>query len=213
MRVLLVDDHVLFREGLVSLVDAQPDLEVVGEAGTVSDAIAQARVLRPDLILMDFNLPDGTGLDATSTILKDLPQTKIVFLTFNDDDERLFSAIRAGAKGYLLKNVSSSKLLSFLRGVQTGAAALTPEMTSRILSEFARLAPASESPQSPPSDLTPRELDVLQVLATGASNREIADRLVISDNTVKNHVRSILSKLGLNNRREAAEYARRHNLS
>lgn len=212
MRILLIDDHILFREGLVSLIDAQPDLEVVGEAGSVSDAIAQARVLRPDLILMDFNLPDGTGLDATSTILKDLPQTKIVFLTFNDDDERLFSAIRAGAKGYLLKNVSSSKLLASLRGIQTGAAALTPEMTSRILSEFARLAPASESSQSTRSELTPRELDVLQVLVTGASNREIAEQLVISDNTVKNHVRNILSKLGLNNRREAAEYARRHKL-
>jgi DNA-binding NarL/FixJ family response regulator len=213
MRLMLVDDHVLFREGLVSLINAQPDLEVVGEAGSVAESVALARAVRPDLILMDFSLPDGTGLEATVTILAEQPQIQIVFLTFHEDDERLFDAIRAGARGYLLKNVSSAKLLAYVRGVKAGEAALMPQMTSRILEEFARLpTPARPLPEAP-SVLTDREAEVLRELASGASNRDIADRLVISENTVKNHVRSILSKLGLQNRREAARFAREQGLA
>ena len=208
MRILLVDDHVLFREGVKGLLDAQPDLDVVGEAGTVSEVIVQARKLQPDLILMDFSLPDGTGLEATQTILGAQPGAKIVFLTFHEDDERLFAAIRSGAKGYLLKNVSTAKLLSFVRGVGEGQAAITPELTGRLLAEFARLdLPAASHPVAP-ADLTDREMDVLQLLATGASNHEIAESLVIAKNTVKNHVRSILTKLGVANRRQAARLAR-----
>jgi DNA-binding NarL/FixJ family response regulator len=213
MRLLLVDDHVLFREGVAGLIRAQADLEVVGEAGSVAEAIAMAHTLPLDLILMDFSLPDGTGLDATLAILAERPQTKIVFLTFHEDDERLFAAIRAGAKGYLLKNVSTSKLLAYLRGVQSGEAALTPEMTGRILDEFARLGTHSRMATEVPAGLTDRELEVLRELATRASNREIADRLFISENTVKNHVRSILSKLNLQNRREAARFAREKGLA
>jgi DNA-binding NarL/FixJ family response regulator len=209
MRILLVDDHVLFREGLLGLLNAQPELEVVGETGTVQEAIAQARELQPDLILMDFGLPDGTGLDATEAILGHRPETSIVFLTFHDDDDRLFAAIRRGAKGYLLKNVSSSELLSLVRGVGQGQAAITPEMTSRVLEEFARSRPGTASHQAEIPDLTPREQEVLRELAAGATNHEIAERLVISENTVKNHVHSILTKLDLKNRREAASYARR----
>lgn len=213
MKILVVDDHVLFREGLVSLLDAQPDLEVIGQAGTVAEAIAQTRKLRPDLVVMDFSLPDGTGLDATRAILADLPATLIVFLTFHDDDEQLFGAIRAGAKGYVLKNVSTAKLLTFVREVGAGRAALTPEMTNRIMRELARLGLPPVSSQDPGSDLTQRELQVLRLLAAGASNREIAERLVISENTVKNHVGNILAKLDVKNRREAAAYARRHELT
>ena len=204
MRILLVDDHALFREGVQGLLAAQPDLDVVGGASSVTEAIARARELRPDLILMDFGLPDGTGLDATMAILADLPQVKIVFLTFHDDDERLFAAIRAGAKGYLLKSVTSAELLAFLRGVGRGQAALTPVMTTRILDEFARQPRPPAHPQAVHNELTPREREVLAQLATGASNHDIARRLVISENTVKNHVRSILAKLNLPNRREAA---------
>jgi len=204
MRILLVDDHALFREGVQGLLAAQPDLDVVGGASSVTEAIARARELRPDLILMDFGLPDGTGLDATMAILADLPQVKIVFLTFHDDDERLFAAIRAGAKGYLLKSVTSAELLAFLRGVGRGQAALTPVMTTRILDEFARQPRPPSHPQVVRDELTPREREVLAQLATGASNHDIARRLVISENTVKNHVRSILAKLNLPNRREAA---------
>jgi two-component system, NarL family, nitrate/nitrite response regulator NarL len=208
MRILLVDDHVLFREGVESLLAAQPDLDVIGEAGSVAEAIALARQFQPELILMDFVLPDGTGLDATTAILADLPQVKIVFLTFHDDDERLFAALRAGAKGYLLKNVSSAELLAKLRGVRDGQAALTLDKVTRVLDEFARQAPAPAQPEAVTEELTPREREVLAELATGASNHEIAVRLVISVSTVKKHVTSILTKLNVPNRREAARLAR-----
>jgi DNA-binding NarL/FixJ family response regulator len=208
IRILLVDDHVLFRQGVAGLLAAQPDLKVAGEAGTVAEAIARARELQPDLILMDFVLPDGTGLEATGAILASLPQAKIVFLTFHDDDERLFAAIRAGAKGYLLKDVSVVELVTYLRGVGSGEAALTPRLVSRVLDEFARQGQTPSQPQAVPDDLTPREWEVLAELETGASNREIGDRLVISENTVKKHVCSILSKLDVQNRREAARFVK-----
>ena len=212
MKVLIVDDHVLFREGVVSLLNSQPDITVIGEAGGVDEAIATARELEPDLILMDFGLPDGTGLDATQAILAERPGTKIVFLTVHEQDDRLFAAIRSGAKGYLLKNVPVSKLLDYLRGVERGEAAVSPAMTSHILEEFARGGGAREPCQDELGGLTSRELEVLRELTTGASNQEIADRLVIAENTVKVHVRNLLAKLDLKNRREAASYARRQGL-
>jgi DNA-binding NarL/FixJ family response regulator len=211
MRILLVDDHVLFREGLVSLLNGQPDFRVVGQAGSVVEAKTMARQLCPDLILMDFGLPDGTGLDATQAILAEQPEIKIVFLTVHEEDDRLFAAIRSGAKGYLLKNVPVTKLLTFLRGTEQGEAAISAAMASRILAEFSRL----ESPRRDrlaTGELTLRELEVLRELASGASNREIADRLVIAENTVKNHVRNVLAKLNLRNRREATSFAHSQNL-
>lgn len=213
MRILLVDDHVLFREGVTSLLRAQPDLELVGEAGSVAEAISLSRELQPDLVLMDFGLPDGTGLDATEAILEDQPDTDIVFLTFHDDDARLFAAIRKGARGYLLKNVSSSELLSYLRGIDRGEAAITPGMTSRILEEFARSRPAERARGPELGELTPREIEVLEEVTTGATNSEIAERLIISENTVKNHVSSILTKLNVENRREATRVAHRRGLT
>ena len=212
MNVLIVDDHALFREGLVSLLDAQPDITVVGEAGSVAEAITLARELGPELVLMDFGLPDGTGLDATQAILAERPETNVVFLTVHEQDSRLFAAIRCGAKGYLLKNVPVSKLLEYLRGVERGEAALSPAMTSQILQEFARGGLGRNSDPDEVAELTSRELEVLRELATGASNQEIAQRLVIAENTVKVHVRNILAKLNLKNRREAASYAQRHGL-
>jgi two-component system NarL family response regulator len=212
MRVLIVDDHVLFREGLVSLLETQPDISVAGEAGRVSEAIGMARELEPDLILMDFGLPDGTGLEATQAILAEQPEAKIVFLTVHEQDDRLFAAIRSGAKGYLLKNVPVSKLLDYLRGVERGEAAVSPAMTSHILDEFARLGSGPDPGPAELDELTTREVEVLQEVARGATNREIADRLCISENTVKNHVGNILAKLNLRNRREAAGFARRHGL-
>lgn len=207
IRILLVDDHILIREGLAGLLDSQPDLRIIGQAGSVCEAVEMASKLKPDLILMDFGLPDGTGLDATQAILARCPGIKIVFLTVHQEDERLFEAIRSGARGYLLKNVPVPKLLAFLRGIERGEAAISPAMTSRLFDEFTRLAPARSMAR--PDELTTRELEVLKELSSGASNREIADQLVIAENTVKNHVRSILSKLNLKNRREAAEFARR----
>ena len=209
MKILLVDDHILFREGLASLFNAQVDIDVVGQGSTVQEAVTLAAELQPNLILMDFGLPDGTGLEATQIILAAQPDLKIVFLTVYEDDEHLFRAIRAGAKGYLLKNVPAATLLTFLRGVERNEAALTPAMTTRILTEFARLPEIHPTDDDEPALLTLREIEVLKRLRIGATNREIADHLIISENTVKNHVRNILTKYNLHNRRQAATYLRK----
>ncbi len=198
---------------MVSLLNSQPDLKVVGEAGSVLEAINLTRELQPDLVLMDFGLPDGTGLDATQVILADRSDTKIVFLTVHEEDDRLFAAIRSGAKGYLLKNVPVAKLLAFLRGIEHGEAAITPVMASRILAEFSRMGTPRGRERVETGELTIRELEVLKELVTGASNREIADHLIIAENTVKNHMRSILAKLNLRNRREAAHFAQNQGLT
>jgi two-component system NarL family response regulator len=210
--ILLVDDHVLFREGLVSLFKTQPDFRVVGEAGNVQDAIAMAARLQPDMILMDFSLPDGTGLDATEVILRDHPQAKIIFLTMHEEDDRLFAAIRHGAIGYLLKNLPVSKLLIALRRIEEGEAPISRAMTSRILEEFQRLEQPGQNHPSALDLLTTREIEILQELTSGSTNREIADRLYISENTVKNHIHSILEKLKLSNRREAINFAQRNGI-
>jgi len=205
MKILLVDDHTLFREGIAGLIRGQPDLEVAGQAASVQEAIELARDLKPNLILMDFGLPDGTGLEATQAILAERPETNIIFLTIHEEDDRLFAAIRSGAKGYLLKNVTVTDLLAALRGIEQGEAAISPVLTSRLMHEFARQAPQGGLPRRDKlNQLTLREVEVFEELATGATNQEIAERLFITENTVKNHVRNILGKLNLKNRREAA---------
>jgi len=209
MKIIIVDDHVLFREGLAAIVRSESDFEIVGQAGTVREAIELASALKPDMILMDFGLPDGTGVDATRSILAKHPRCKIVFLTMSEDDERLFAAIRSGAKGYLLKNMRPAKLISTLRSVQQGESALSRSMTLRLMEELARTK--ALSPKSDPT-LTRRELEVLRELACGLSNQEIAESLFISENTVKYHVHSILETLNLSDRRDAAIYAREHGL-
>lgn len=214
MNILLVDDHVLFREGLASLLNAQPDLHVVGEAGSAPEAIELAGKLQPDLILMDVGLPEGSGVDATRAILGGRPETNVVFLTMHDEDDILYDGIRSGAKGYLLKNLPMHQLLAYVRGVERGEAAITPAIASRILAEFSRLKPPHvQSTSSELDDLTEREIQVLSELAMGASNHEIAELLVITEGTVKNHVRNILAKLHLRNRREAASFAHSHGLA
>jgi DNA-binding NarL/FixJ family response regulator len=214
MRILIVDDHILFREGLAGLLRSQTDMDVIGECGTVAEAVVMAKELRPQVILMDFSLPDGTGLEATRAILPYLPETKIIFLTVHDSDDRLIAAIRAGARGYLLKNLSVTKLLASLRALERGEAALSRTMMAVILQEFAQSTPAPASAMpSPLVGLTSREIEVLQELADGITNQEIATRLYISENTVKNHIHNILDKLNLHNRREAIEFARKNGLA
>jgi DNA-binding NarL/FixJ family response regulator len=213
MRLLLVDDHVLFREGLSSLLSAQPGIKIVGSAESVAEAIAMAQKLKPDTILMDFTLPDGTGLDATQAILASNPDTVIVFLTVHEDDERLFGAIRSGAKGFLPKNISLMKLVSYLHGAGQGDAAITPNMASRVMDELARTRPDEVNVSPATAKLTTRELEVLREIETGASNQEIADNLFISERTVKNHVSHILRKLNLRNRYQAADFARHNGLA
>jgi two-component system nitrate/nitrite response regulator NarL len=214
VSLLLVDDHVLFRDGLVSLIAPQPDFQVVGQASTVREAIGLAQKLHPDIVLMDFTLPDGNGLEATQAILADRPETKIVFLTIHDDDVTLFKAIRAGAAGFVFKNTRASELLKRLREVARGEAGISPAIARRILEEFAR-TPASPAQlnTAQAGGLTVREAEIVREIMCGASNREIAARLVISENTVKNHVRNVLTKLQLRNRREIGEYGRRRGLT
>jgi DNA-binding NarL/FixJ family response regulator len=202
MRILLVEDHILFQESLGRLLDAQPDMSVVGGATSVAEAIGKARELKPDVILMDFTLPDGTGLDATQAILAERPSTKIIFLTIHEDDEKIFDAIRHGAVGYLPKNVTSSRLLGYLRGLDRGEVAIQPEFTARILKEFAHMPVRGDKTDEDLSKLTPRQREILRELKTGATNRQIAARLVISEQTVKNHVSRVLKKLNVKSRHE-----------
>lgn len=209
MKIVIVDDHVLFREGLAAIIGSEPDLQIIGQAGTVQGAIELVKISKPDMVLMDFGLPDGTGADATRAILQEHPKCKVVFLTMSEEDDHLLTAIRSGAKGYLLKNMQPAKLVSSLRSVQKGESALSRSMTLRLMEELAR---TKEPSQISDPTLTRRELEVLQELALGKSNLEIAKELFISENTVKYHVHSILEKLNLSDRRDIASYAREHGL-
>ena len=209
IRIVVVDDHILFREGLVAIIRSESEIEVVGQAGSVKEAIALIGSLKPEVVLMDFGLPDGTGVDATRAILDEYPECRIVFLTMSEEDDDLFSAVRSGAKGYLLKNMHPSKLVATIKSVYEGESALSRSMTLRLMEELAR----TKAPQhTGDPTLTRRELDVLRELAGGFSNAEIAEHLVIAENTVKYHVHSIFDKLGLSDRREAAAYAKKHGL-
>ena len=175
IKLLIVDDHILLREGLVSLFTTQPGFDVVGEAGTVAEAISLSRDLKPNLILMDYGLPDGTGLEATQAILAEDPDTNIIFLTVHEAEDDLFAAIRSGAKGYLLKNIPVAKMIDAIKGMMRGEAPISREMTTHILAEFARNRHQESDITQKDQIFTPRELDVLQEVVTGASNKEIAD--------------------------------------
>lgn len=212
MKLLVVDDHILFRQGLVSMLQQHSNYEIIGEAGSVKQAVEQARVLKPDLILMDYMLGDGTGLEAAQMILNELPLCKIVFLTVADEDEILFRALRSHASGYILKDVTVEDLLKSLKRLEHGEIAISNEMVTKVINEFIKTSPPDNHLAFQPTKLSRRELEVLHALANGASNQEIAQTLFISENTVKHHVHNILKKLGLHDRREAANYAREHGL-
>jgi len=209
IRVLLADDHVLFREGLAGILNTQPDFEVVGEASDGLEAVVKAQELVPDLILMDIMMPGYDGLEATRQIKRMLPATTIVILTVRDDEEKLFEAIKSGAQGYLLKDIRSREMLKLLRGAVRGEAAITPALAGRMLEEFRRLSrQASGDTAGESLTLTHREQEVLSLVAQGATDKEIAEALSISLHTVKSHMRNILAKLHVSNRYEAARYAR-----
>jgi DNA-binding NarL/FixJ family response regulator len=211
-KVLVVDDQILFREGLISLLRSTTDFKLVGFAGSVYEGCEQAYLQKPDIILMDFSLPDGTGLDATKAILAQLPDCKIVFLTVHESDENLFTALRLGAKGYMLKDISSSDLLASLRSLSHGEKALSRKMVSRLVDEFARTSAPRVGIEKLLTHLSPRELDVIREIEGGGTNLEIAAHLFLSVNTVRHHVRSILGKLGFSNRRQIAAFARKNGL-
>jgi DNA-binding NarL/FixJ family response regulator len=214
MKVLVVDDHILFRQGLVSLLQGQSDFEVVGEAGSAGEAVVKAVELRPNLILMDFNLPDKNGVEAARLILAEYPDCKIIFLTIYADDEKMLEAVRGGAWGYLLKNVPITQLLRALRATQEGEAAISRAMMVTVMNELARTAGQVRPEQQTTNldKLSTREMDVLRELSSGASNEEIAQRLFISKNTVKHHVHSLLDKLEMENRNQLAKTAKRYGL-
>jgi DNA-binding NarL/FixJ family response regulator len=212
LRILLVDDHVLFRKGVAALLASCQDMQVVGEAGDGLEAIAVARDTLPDVILMDIGMPKCDGLEATRRIKREMPHAKIVMLTVSDDDQHLFEAIKSGAQGYLLKNLEPYQLYDMLESVSRGEAPLSGAIAAKILEEFTR--PDQGSIQEPEvrDELTSREVDILQLVTEGKTNKEIASTLVISENTVKIHLRNILEKLHLQNRIQAAVYAVRQGL-
>jgi len=207
IRVLLVDDHQLFRRGVASLLSGREDIEVVGEASNGQEAVERARELMPDVILMDIKMPALDGLAATRQLKAEMPYVRIMMLTVSETDEDLFEAIKAGASGYLLKNVDPDYLIASVQQVQRGEVPIAPTMAAKILRELT--APAESTVQA----LTGRERQVLELLAGGLANKEIAYQLKISENTVKNHLRNILEKLHLQNRVQAALYAVRMGLT
>lgn len=205
LRVVVADDHRLFRQGLIGLMNTRPDLvEVVGEAATGREAVELATRLRPDVILLDIIMPDGDGLEAATLIRRDLPDTAVVILTSSEQEDHLYAAVRLGVAGYLLKTLDAEELFELLAGVARGEAAMTRAMAARLLKGVASRA---ANPNAGQAALTEREVQVLRLVARGASNPEIAEQLSISVNTVKAHLRNILSKLQLDNRTQVATYA------
>ncbi len=202
--ILLVDDQALFREGLRTLLSVQPDFEVVGEAANGEEALRLAANLKPAVVLMDLRMPVLDGVTATRRLHAMLPDCHVIVLTTFDDDDYVFDGLRAGAVGYLLKDVSSEKLFEAVRAAARGEYFLLPSITAKVMEEFSRLsqlAPVQSEPLAEP--LSMRELEILNLVATGASNKQIAQNLVIAEGTVKNHLTNILSKLGVKDRMNA----------
>jgi DNA-binding NarL/FixJ family response regulator len=213
IRVLIVDDHALFRRGLIQVLQFEDGIEVVGEAEDGEDAIAKCEEHAPDVLLMDVRMPRVSGIDATRRLSESMPTLKILMLTVSDEEDDLYEAIKAGATGYLLKEISIEEVADAVRAVMQGQTLISPSMASKLIQEFNALAKrADEKQQVPAPKLTDRELEVLKLVAQGLTNREIADQLYISENTVKNHVRNILEKLHLHSRMEAVVYAVREKL-
>jgi DNA-binding NarL/FixJ family response regulator len=213
IRVVIVDDHALFRRGLDLVLSEEPDIKVVGEAADGIEAVHRAEEMAPDVVVMDVRMPRSTGIEAARRIRERLPDTKVIMLTVSDSEEDLYAAVKAGASGYLLKEISIEELADAVRAVARGHSLISPSMASKLLSEFnALVQQAEERHRSLLPNLTDRELDVLKLVAKGLSNREISEELYISENTVKNHVRNILEKLHLHSRMEAVVYAMREKL-
>ncbi len=208
LKVLVVDDHRLVREGLISLLRLNPEIEVVGEASDGDEAVGKARSLKPDVVLMDISMPGMNGITATRLIKKDLPETKVIMLTMLDQEGYVYEAVKAGATGYLLKNTGLEELVKAIKEVHRGGATLHPEAQAQLLKEYVYLAQSNRDTYG----LSERELEVLQLVGDGLSNKEIADRLFISIQTVKTHITHIFEKLGVKDRTEAVATALRRGL-
>lgn len=211
LRLLLVDDHEVVRLGMRALLERHPSFTVVGEASTQEEAVAMAEEQQPDLVLMDIRLAGGSGIEACQQIKDKLPDTKVIMLTSFAEDELLFAAIRAGASGYLLKQIAGGEVVRAIEAAARGESMLDPTLTQRVFSEVRRSIKKEEAVAF--QDLTSQERQVLFLIAEGKTNREIATELFLSEGTVRNYVSSILSKLGVSNRAEAAAYAIKHHLS
>lgn len=212
-KIIVVDDHILFREGLVNLISSQADMRVIADVGTGREAIEAALELDPDLILMDIGLPDMQGFDAVKQILAKKPELKVIMLTVHESDDLLIRSIVAGAKGYLVKNLSMNQLFTSIRSLEKGEWALSRAMTGKVLEEFTRIASTIDQTENTPHNLTARETEVLAKVGEGSDNQQIADALNISENTVRVHMHNIFEKLNLRSRGEAINFARRNHLT
>ena len=213
LKILIVDDHALFRRGIQMVLEQEDGIEVVGEATDGQEAVEKAEELMPDVVLMDVRMPKRSGIEATSAIREAIPHAKILMLTVSDEEEDLYEAIKAGASGYLLKEISTEDVADAIRSVWTGQSRISPAMASKLLNEFQAMSKRAEERENVHSPrLTDREMEVLRLVAKGMNNRDIAKELFISENTVKNHVRNILEKLQLHSRMEAVVYAVREKL-
>jgi two-component system response regulator DevR len=210
LRLLVVDDHEVVRQGLVALLDRRDGFQVVAEAGTVAEAIEAARRFVPDIVIMDVRLPDGSGVEACREIRSELPETKVVMLTSYPDEEAVLSAIVAGASGYLLKQIRARDLVAALETVGRGGSLLDPAVTEKVLERVRRIATGGQTDEL--AALTAQEQRILLLVAEGKTNKEIAAEIFLSDKTVKNYVSSILSKLNLERRAQAAAYVAKHRL-
>jgi DNA-binding NarL/FixJ family response regulator len=210
-RVVIADDHPLFRDGVAALLKSR-GFDVVGEAGDGLAAFEMARQLRPEMILMDINMPRLDGLAATRLVMTELPETRVVILTISDDDANLFEAIKSGAQGYLLKNTETQTFFELLNAAAAGEAPISRKLASKLLQEFARQASAPREPAPVTDQMSDREKDVLRLVAEGLTNRDIAARMNLSENTVKYHLKNILQKLHLRNRAQAVAYAHQSGL-
>ena len=209
IRILVADDQTLIRQGIRLLLEIEPDIRVVGQAGSGKEALEQVASLHPDVVLMDVRMPEMDGVAATRELSERFPEVPVIILTTFEDDETVFEAISAGARGYLLKDISSDEMAQAVRKVVAGEALIQPKITRKVLAEFSRLASGTEKHPAAPetqvleNPLTERELEVLKALAHGLSNREIAGQLVITEGTVKNHVSNLIDKLGVRDRTQA----------
>ena len=207
VKIVVADDHEVVRAGFAALLDTQPDFTVVGTASDGAEAVKICRELRPNVVLMDVRMPGTDGIEATRQLTADANGPHVIILTTFDLDEYVYDALRTGASGFLLKDVTGERLFDAVRVVAAGEALLAPAVTRRLISEFARLRPAAPAPPAAVAELTPRETEVLRLLAEGLSNPEIADRLVITEETVKTHVSRVLRKLALRDRAQAVVLA------
>ena len=209
-RILLVDDHEVVRVGLKALLDKHPDFEVIAEAASAREALERTKANKPDVVVMDIRLKGGSGIEACQEITENYPDTRVIMLTSYAEDEMLFSAIRAGASGYVLKQIGSDDLIHAIEAIGRGEALLDPAVTQRVFQEVRKAAREEEA--SAFAELTQQEMHVLQLVSEGRTNRQIAEMLFLGEGTVRNYVSSILSKLNVRNRAEAAAYAVEHNL-